>query len=126
MRRILLLLALVAAGVGSGPGGGSTVATDGPYEISARDGAQPAAFLRPGVPQLSALGPADSGPSPGPVFRRQASPHAHARLPLPLDARAAAFEARQDDHRQFAARFAMQRAGRNAFPSTAPPPFPLV
>lgn len=126
MRRFLLLLALVPAGIGGARGAPTVEIGGGPYEIEARDGLEPAAFLRPGTPQLFPVGQDDSGPSPRPLVRRPGSPGLRPGLPLPPDGRAAAFQARHTDHRQFAARLAMQRAGRIGFPTTAPPPFTLV
>ena len=126
MRRTLILLAVLLAGIGGTRPAHPPAPTTGVHEIAAPDGAAAAAFLRSATGALSAAWQEGSGPAPRPLHRRPgpvAALHAFAGSP---SARGPAYRARCTAHGGYAAPLALERAGRTSFSTTTPPPFRVV
>lgn len=125
MRRTLMLLALLVAGM-EGAGTPQPLATAaGAHGIAGTDGVGPAAFVRSAGGGAQATWQEGSGPGPRPLGRRR-DLLAPTPLSALLSARAAACAAQAITHRAYAAPHALARAGLPAFHTTAPPPLRVV
>lgn len=121
MRRTLLLLALLVAGLGGAVPGDSARSGDVDAFGSSAFQASAGGLLVPGTGLDSA------GPGPRPLSRRgDSAVHGSATL-LQRRQLDAAWVSRATEHLQFAGRLALARSGSlTSAPSTAPPSFPLI
>lgn len=126
MRRTLMLLALLVAGIGGDGVAAPAVAVVGHHEISAGDVLGPAAFARSASQGHGSIRLDGSGPAPRLSSLRSDLPEILDRRPLRLASRNAAFEARVRTYRQYANLLARARTALVSSPTTAPPPFLLI
>lgn len=126
MRRTLLLLGLLVAGLGGGGYDDPVRAVGSPHEITADAAVSSAAIVRATSPVVLPAPENNAGPGPHPAVRRGGGQALAFVDPPHLAGRAAAFGARRAQHRKYAAPHAAARAGLLSSPTTAPPPFPLV
>lgn len=125
MRRNLILLAVLLAGIGGAGTPEPTAPAAGVQGIAAVDGLLPTAFVRPAPVLLSAAWQEGSGAAPRPVTTRL-DLLASGWLDASASSLQARFEARSATYRGYAVPFALARAGRSSFNTTTPPPFRIV
>lgn len=126
MRRTLMLLAVLLAGLGGTGAPTAQLPAAAAHALSTAEDATAAALLRSAGTPLTAAWQEGSGPDPRPLSRRpHVAPRAGA-LVAALTSRSEPFRARAATHRAHTTPLALTLAGRFSSSPSTPPPFRSV